>query len=104
MVRRINIHDQEKAETLGKDLSRLCQSGNINFLFGSGASVPAIPLAGNIENEIRDLLEAGDDDAALARMRDFLWSVQEPTNLLIQQNTNDQINAAVSEYEKCLGA
>lgn len=40
------------------------QSGNLNFLLGSGASFPAIPTAGNIEAEINALLQADDQEGA----------------------------------------
>jgi len=40
------------------------QSGNLNFLLGSGASFPAIPTAGNIEDKINKLLQAGNQKGA----------------------------------------
>ena len=41
---------------LKTNLKKLIQSGHINFLIGSGASYPSIPIAGNIEEEINNLL------------------------------------------------
>jgi hypothetical protein len=60
---------------LRKNLARTFQSGHINFLLGSGASLPAIPAAGNIETAIADLFDAGNDVEARARMYGFLKSV-----------------------------
>lgn len=45
-------------------LEKAFQSANINFLIGSGASLPAIQLAKDIEQDINDLLNAGKEDEA----------------------------------------
>jgi len=49
---------------VSKLLEPYIQSGALNFLFGSGASFPAIATAGNIEAEIDAHLQAGEDEAA----------------------------------------
>ena len=54
------------AEDIRKNLARSFQSANVNFLIGSGASYPAIPSAGAVEEEIASLFETGDEDAALS--------------------------------------
>lgn len=59
------------------------QSGNINFLLGSGASMPAIQVAGNIEEEINELIAAGETDDADSRALSFIEDI-------------DQKNAAIS--------
>lgn len=51
---------------ISKSLLPYVQSGEINFLIGSGASFPAISLAGNIEKDINNLLiENKEGDANL---------------------------------------
>jgi hypothetical protein len=51
------------------------QSGNLNFLLGSGASFPAIPTAGNIEAEINALLQAGDEENAARRCLNLIEEI-----------------------------
>ena len=53
-------------------LAPYIQSGNINFLLGSGASFPAIPIAGAIEAEINDLLKNGDEEAAIHKCLELI--------------------------------
>jgi hypothetical protein len=71
------------AEDIRKNLARSFQSANVNFLIGSGASYPATPSAGAVEEEIASLFEAGDDDAAYLKLYSFLTTIQAPTNKLI---------------------
>jgi hypothetical protein len=85
-------------------LARSFQSARVNFLFGAGASWPAIPIAGNLEQEIADLFEAGEEDQARAKMYEFLVGIQGPTNKLID-NIEDASNTSTLEfYRNCLGA
>lgn len=87
---------------LRKNLARTFQSGHINFLLGSGASLPAIPAAGNIESAIADLFDAGNDVEARARMYGFLKSVQLPTNALIADAENENNTRTLNAYGDCL--
>jgi hypothetical protein len=68
--------------TLGSDnasatafLEPYFQSGNLNFLIGSGASSPTIKTVGNIETEIDDLLKANKDDEADKKSLDFITTI-----------------------------
>ena len=72
------------AEDIRKNVARSFQSANINFLIGSGASYPAIPSAGTVEEEIASLFEAGNEVAAYLKLYDFLATIQAPTNKLIE--------------------
>ena len=58
-----------------KFLEAYVQSGNLNFLIGSGASVPAIKTAGNIEVEINTLFSAGNIDQANRKCVDFIEEI-----------------------------
>lgn len=83
-------------------LARAFQSARLNFLIGSGASCPAIPVVGDLEQEIADLFDAGEEEEARSKMYDFLASIQEPTNKLIE-NVDDALNNSTIEcYRKCL--
>lgn len=87
-----------------KALSRSFQSGHVNFLLGSGASVPAIPLAGNVEQEIDEMIAAGQLDDALLRSHDFINTVQGPVNKLLKGKSDSKIDSAVQNYSELLGA
>lgn len=100
MARTINANDM--SEELRTRLLRSFQSGHINFLLGSGASQPAIITAGLIEAEIAELITAGDDDEAYAKMYAFLKTVHEPTNKLINNDDDENNRATLRCYEALL--
>lgn len=87
-----------------KALSRSFQSGHLNFLLGSGASLPGVPLAGDVEQKIDELIAAGDLDKALLRSYDFINSVQEPINKLVKGKPDAKIDSTVQNYADLLGA
>lgn len=62
-------------EELCKRLAAYIQSGSMNFLIGSGASLPAIKVAGDIEKEINDLLDASKDNEADRKSLDFIEGI-----------------------------
>ena len=64
-----------KAE-LARVLERHIQSAHFSFLFGSGASMPAISLAGTIENEINDLLENSKHEEANLKALEFIEELE----------------------------
>jgi hypothetical protein len=51
------------------------QSGNLNFLIGSGASAPSIKPAGNIETEINAFLSANKEDEANKKSLEFITEI-----------------------------
>jgi len=91
------------AEEIRKNLARSFQSANVNFLIGSGASYPAIPPAGAVEEEIASLFEAGDEVAAYLKLYDFLATIQAPTNKLITGVTDANNTTVVGNYTEYLG-
>lgn len=91
------------AEEIRKNLARSFQSGNINFLIGSGASYPAIASAGNVEQEIASLFEADDEDTAYLKLYDFLAGIQDPTNKLIAGVADPNNATVVENYTEYLG-
>lgn len=89
-------------EALRKRLTRSFQSGNITFLLGSGASFPAIPVAGDIEAEIAKLLTDKQDDDAYSKMYEFLLTIQSPTNKLIEGTADTALDQTIGNYEEFL--
>jgi hypothetical protein len=85
-------------ERLIQDLSRSFQSAHINFLVGSGASHPAVPLAGQVEREIETLRQNREGEAATRRMYELLSSVQGPSNRIASGAPNEDESAALSSY------
>lgn len=75
MAKVIELDDQN--EDVGKILASYVQSGNLNFLIGSGASMPAINVAGDIEKEINDLIEAKDIEAANLVALKFIEEIED---------------------------
>ena len=95
-----NLH--EAGEDIRKALARSFQSGHVNFLLGSGASAPAIPVAGQVEQQIANLFEAGNDAEARQRMYEFLAAIQQPTNRLIDDNPNAEDAQTLAHYSSYL--
>jgi hypothetical protein len=95
----LNTSDPEFSKLLGRSF----QSGHINFLIGSGASAPAIPIAGAIESEIASLFEANDSKAAKRRLYEFLQSIHEPTNKLITEWPDVAVTDTSGNYKTYLG-
>jgi hypothetical protein len=66
---------EEDSTPATKFLEPYLQSGNLNFLIGSGASFPAIGTAGNIESEINALLAANKEADANKKSLDFITAI-----------------------------
>jgi hypothetical protein len=58
------------------------QSGNLNFLIGSGASAPAIKTAGNIEAEINVLLATKHEAEANKKSLEFITAISNANSKL----------------------
>lgn len=67
---------------------RVFQSANINFLIGSGASLPAIKVLGNIENELQELVHSEDEVSYFDKAVDFLQSVWIPHEQMLGRKNN----------------
>lgn len=72
------------------------QSGNINFLLGSGASLPAIKLAGDIEASINNLLENDQESTANLITLDFIESLEAQHSLI-------DLGLSATESQQTLG-
>ena len=69
----LELNDLEK---LARILERYIQSAHLNFLFGSGASMPAIQLAGTVEHEIDQHLAASEDEEANKKALTFIEELE----------------------------
>ena len=83
-------------------LTKSLQSGKINFLIGSGASLKAISVAGDIEKELDDLIAKGDVHGELEKKFDFLSQIQTVTNEKINANLNPETQVTLNNYQELL--
>ena len=90
------------AETAAKFLQSYIQSGSINFLIGSGASFPAIPTAGNIEEEINALLAAGNDEGASRRCLTFIEQIDTVHSQIAAADEANPIYGVTQNYKSFL--
>ncbi|ACN83793.1 hypothetical protein SZ40_04125 [Brachyspira hyodysenteriae] len=59
-------------------IKKAFESGNINFLIGAGASMPAIQALGNLENELEDLIANGEKDKVNEKLNNFIRNIITP--------------------------
>lgn len=94
----IVITDEDKVK-FREAITRLFQSGNINFILGSGASFPAIAVAGSVENEIQTALEEDRPDEAEEKIYDLLKGVKIP----FTNSENDNTKTTSKNYQDFIG-
>lgn len=78
------------------------QSGNLNFLFGSGASVPAINVAGTIESDINTLLQQGKDSEADTLSLEFIEKLESVNKKIVSDNADNDIKETLINYSDFL--
>ncbi len=96
MARVLNLEGMR--QQICENLSRSFQSGHVNFLIGSGASFPAIPIAGQIEEEIADFFKDGQDAKAHDKMYELLSHLQASTNRLIADKQDENDKQSIAQY------
>ena len=73
-------------EDIKRALTRSLQSAHINYLIGAGASCPAVPVAGSVEQEIAALYESNQIEEGRAPRRPpnfpHLWPLETPPPLI----------------------
>jgi hypothetical protein len=100
MARAVSIKsNQSECDTI---LTKALQSGHINFLLGSGASLPAIATAGDIETSLNDLLKKSDAKGFEERKLKFLEQLQTSTNALIAKSGDKSNEATLEQYRQFL--
>lgn len=96
MARTLILSDQ--ADDVRKLVESYVQSGNLNFLIGSGASMPAIQVAGDIEAQINGHLISGDVEEANLIALDFIEELVEANIDLLADIEDEQLNETLSNY------
>lgn len=72
----MEILELDDVEKVARLLERYVQSAHLNFLFGSGASIPAIQLAGTVEQEIDQHLTALEYEEANKKALTFIEELE----------------------------
>lgn len=72
--------------------ARIFQSSNINFLFGAGASNPAIMVAGDIETRIQQKYDIGQEHEAEKIEYELLEQIQSSTVKLLEKSATPPEN------------
>lgn len=101
MAQTITLKDTN-TEDLIKILELHVQSGNLNFLFGSGSSMPAIKLAGDIESSINTLLKDGKSSDADQTALTFLNELDDVNNKVIKAVADPAITETLEGYKDFL--
>lgn len=98
----IELDDLKKVARL---LERYIQSARLNFLFGSGASMPAIQLAGTVEQEIDQHLGASEHEEANIKALTFIEELEYQHGFLPDGYTEgDDTDVTLKNYLSFLGA
>ena len=72
MARTLNIRNSYEKKLLSIILNKAAQSANLNFIVGSGCSVPAIKTLGNIEKKVQAFIDKNQQDKADRLLFDYL--------------------------------
>jgi hypothetical protein len=98
MATTFNISKDETKTKIKALLQSYFQSGNLNFLLGSGASVPALTVAGNIEAAIDAALKKGDEAMANLLALCFIQSLTQPHSLLQLGAVDGDLKEVLLQY------
>lgn len=99
----IKLSIQEEPDTCDTVLTKVLQSGHANFLIGSGASRPAIAVAGNIELYLNKLLEEGAPEYEQKKFG-FVRDIQISSNNLIANRPSAKDTTTILHYRDFLSA
>jgi hypothetical protein len=95
----LHLVTDENDET-AKLLAPYIQSGNLNFLIGSGASMPAISVAGDIETRLNGLIEMDEEVLANSVMAGFIEAITSTYQTLKQGPIVDgPVKATLENYK-----
>lgn len=98
----IELDDFEKVARL---LERYVQSAHLSFLFGSGASIPAIQLAGTVEQEIDNHLTASEYNEANEKALTFIEELEYQHGFLAAGYTEgDDTDITLQNYLRFLSS
>jgi len=102
MAKSIDI-DKDKNDLI-KILQKTVQSCNLNFLIGSGCSIPAIKALGPIEQEVETLYKENNETKAENKLADFLKPLIESTKQLIDNKPDAEHKTTIKNYSDFLKA
>ena len=83
MAKITDIAGEKDQNMFVSNFYRLVQSSHLNFLIGSGCSLPAIKVLGDIEGEVTQLKNDGYEDDAVEALYDFMLPILDSTNRVI---------------------
>ena len=92
MARTIEIHE------ISKPLKSYIQSGHLNFIIGSGASLPLINLMGDIETEINNLLLEEKNAEADRRALEFLQELETKNEEIKEAEDESDAKISLNNY------
>lgn len=84
-----DLSNENETQILINILTKAIQSTNLNFMLGSGASMPAINTLGNIELEVEDLFKNEEDVEARKKLIEFLQKIYRANNNLLNNESPD---------------
>jgi len=94
----IDISDKSCKQDFINSLQRAVQSAHLNFLFGSGCSMPAISTLGNIENKIQSLIKNGNLSQAKNMLKDFLLPFHDNLKRITTSTLNYNDEKTIANY------
>lgn len=89
-------------EEIKRRLTHSLDSGHVHLLIGSGASTPAIPIAGSIEERIAELAEQDDAAGAARELYGLLSRIQEVTDGLSSGMMDAATQSTLGNYQSLL--
>jgi len=95
--------DKSRKELIAA-VQKAVQSANLNFLIGSGCSLPAIKTLGNVERDLQEKLKNGKDEEAEKLIFDYLKPFVESTKTLIDNNLDTDHTTTHDNYVEFIGA
>jgi len=98
MANLLNIANDENKQ-INEMLFKLFQSTRLNILLGSGASMPAISIAGDLEEEVQTLYDAGNNDKATNQLYEFLVLINQSTMNLVNKTPDANITTVQNGYK-----
>lgn len=101
MANLINFGDSSQKEGYVSKLRKSIQSSNLNFLLGSGCSLPGIKALGDIEKTYTEEIEKGQNDTANKLLFEFLKPfLMEPSEW--KDTLKPDIKATLNNYQSFL--
>lgn len=96
------INDEESKKVFQESLKKTIQSTNVNFLIGSGCSLKAINLMGDIEKEIDEHYNNNEEKEAESLKYSFVKEYIDTSLDLINGKIEGEIKNTVDNYVKFL--